>query len=61
MSIILIRADFENVIEYESIDNVSVLYMVQQGIGFGVLPSLMLSQKMKGVKAVGLRPKVSRR
>ncbi|MBR6681433.1 MAG: LysR family transcriptional regulator [Clostridia bacterium] len=54
------KSRFENVIDYESIDNVSVLYMVQQGLGFSVLPSLMLSQKMKGVKAVGLRPKVSR-
>lgn len=54
------KGRFENVIDYESIDNVSVLYMVQQGLGFSVLPSLMLSQKMRGIKSIGLRPKVSR-
>ena len=51
---------FSNVVNFESVDNVSVLYMIKQGLGFSVLPSLMTNKKIKGVKTLKLDPPVIR-
>lgn len=54
------QTKFPNVVNFESVDNVSVLYMIKQGLGFSVLPSLMTNKKIKGVKTLKLDPPVSR-
>lgn len=54
------QARFPSVLKFASIDNMSVLYMVQQGLGFSVLPSLMLHQKIEGVRIVKLTSPISR-
>lgn len=54
------KTKFPNVVNFESVDNVSVLYMIKQGLGFSVLPSLMTNKKIKGVKTIKLDPPVSR-
>ena len=54
------RKRFAEVLEFESVDNVSVLYMVQEGLGISVLPSLMVSGRIRGVKALKLEPPISR-
>ncbi len=51
---------FTKIIPFESVDNVSVLYMIQEGLGVSVLPSLMLSQRIKGVSTLKLKPSISR-
>ena len=40
------KSKFTNILEFESVDNVSVLYMIKQGLGFSVLPKLMLNKKI---------------
>ena len=54
------QTKFPNVVNFESVDNVSVLYMIKQGLGFSVLPSLMTNKKIKGIKTLKLDPPVSR-
>ncbi len=54
------KSKFNKVIPFASIDNVSVLYMIQEGLGVSVLPSLMLSQRIKGVSTLKLKPSISR-
>ena len=54
------RDQFANVLDFTSVDNVSVMYMVQQGVGFSVLPSLMINQKPKDVRVLRLNPPISR-
>ena len=54
------QTKFPNVVNFESVDNVSVLYMIKQGLGFSVLPSLMTNKKIKGVKTLKLDPPVIR-
>ena len=54
------KTKFPNVVNFESVDNVSVLYMIKQGLGFSVLPSLMTNKKIKGIKTLKLDPPVSR-
>ncbi len=51
---------FQNILDFTSVDNVSVLYMVQEGLGFSVLPSLMMKQKRKDVHILKLNPPISR-
>ncbi|MBE6602124.1 MAG: LysR family transcriptional regulator [Ruminococcaceae bacterium] len=51
---------FANILQFESVDNVSVLYLIKEGIGFSVLPSLMVNQKIKDVRVVKLNPPISR-
>lgn len=54
------QTKFANILNFESVDNVSVLYMVREGVGFSVLPSLMINQKIKDVRVVKLDPPISR-
>lgn len=52
---------FKEIIKYDSIDESSVISMVENGIGVAVLPSLMLKGKRKGAHAVKLIPEISRK
>lgn len=54
------KSKFTNILEFESVDNVSVLYMIKQGLGFSVLPKLMLNKKITGIKTVKLEEPLSR-
>jgi len=51
---------FNNILSFESVDNVSVLYMVQQKIGFSLLPRLMVDKKIKGIKILKLEEPICR-
>ena len=51
---------FENILNFDSVDNVSVLYMIEQHLGFSVLPSLMVNKRIKGIKSLRLDPPVCR-
>ncbi len=51
---------FLNVLDFESVDNVSVLYMIRQGLGFSVLPRIMMGQRISGVKTLTLEEPISR-
>ena len=51
---------FENVLEFESVDNVSVLYMIQHGLGFSILPQLMTTKKINGIKTLRLKEPICR-
>ena len=54
------RSKFSSILDFTSIDNNSVLYMVQQGLGFSVLPSLMINKKIEGIRILNLKSPVSR-
>lgn len=54
------KKKFVNVLEFESVDNVSVLYMIQQGVGFSILPQLMMNKRIGGIKTLKLESPVSR-
>ena len=54
------KSKFANVLSFESVDNVSVLYMVQRGLGFSVLPQLMINQRISGIKTLRLEDPVCR-
>ena len=54
------RERFAGVLDFASIDNVSVLYMVKQGLGFSILPSLIAGQRLQGVRTLRLLPSISR-
>jgi DNA-binding transcriptional LysR family regulator len=54
------KSRFSNVLNFTSIDNVSVLYMVKEGLGFSVLPSLVTTQRIGGVHMLRLTPPISR-
>ncbi len=51
---------FKEIIKYDSIDESSVISMVENGIGVAVLPSLMLKNKHKGAHTVKLMPEITR-
>ena len=51
---------FENVLEFESVDNVSVLYVIQHGLGFSILPQLMTTKKINGIKTLRLKEPICR-
>ncbi len=52
---------FKEIIKYDSIDESSVISMVENGIGVAVLPSLMLKVKRKGAHTVKLIPEITRK
>ena len=51
---------FKNVLNFNSIDNVSVLYMIEQNLGFSLLPRLMVDKKISGIKILNLEEPISR-
>ena len=51
---------FSDIIEVNSIENNSSIYMVKEGLGITVLPKLSIKSLPKGVKALKLNPKISR-
>jgi DNA-binding transcriptional LysR family regulator len=54
------KSKFANVLNFESIDNVSVLYMIQQKLGFSLLPQLMINKRISGVKTIKLKDPICR-
>lgn len=54
------KSRFPNVLDFESVDNVSVLYMIQQRLGFSLLPQLMMSKRISGVKTLKLEEPICR-
>ena len=51
---------FKEIVRYDSVDETSVISMVENGIGVAVLPSLMLKRKNKRAHTVKLTPEISR-
>lgn len=51
---------FKEIISIASVEDMSVISMVGQGMGIGILPSLILKKKPKGVKTLKLEPNISR-
>lgn len=51
---------FNNVLNFNSIDNVSVLYMIQQNLGFSLLPKLMVDKKINGIRTLKLEEPICR-
>ena len=54
------KSKFPNVLNFESVDNVSVLYMIQEKIGFSLLPQLMMNKRITGVKTLKLEEPICR-
>ena len=54
------KSRFAGILDFESIDNVSVLNMVKEGLGVSVLPRLMTLKRMNGIKIMKLEEPVSR-
>lgn len=54
------KSKFFNVLDFESVDNVSVLYMIRQGLGISVLPQMMTSKRISGIKTLKLEEPVCR-
>ena len=54
------KSRFVNVLDFESIDNVSVLYMIKQGLGFSVLPQIMINKRISGIKTMKLEEPLCR-
>lgn len=54
------KSRFSNVLNFESVDNVSVLYMIKQGLGFSVLPQLMMNKRISGIKTLKLEEPICR-
>lgn len=54
------KSRFANLLNFESVDNVSVLYMIQHNLGFSILPQLILNKKINGVKTLKLAEPISR-
>ena len=54
------KSRFASVLKFESVDNVSVLYMIQHGLGVSILPRLMVSKKPRGVKVLKLEEPICR-
>lgn len=51
---------FKELIHFDSVDDMSVISMVKEGIGIAVLPALVMKRPHKGVRAIKLEPKISR-
>ncbi len=51
---------FREIIHFNSVDDMSVISMVKEGIGVAVLPTLVMKTPHKGVRALRLEPKISR-
>lgn len=54
------KSRFAGILDFESIDNVSVLNMVKEGLGVSVLPRLMTAKRINGIKIISLEEPVSR-
>ena len=54
------KSRFTNVLNFESVDNVSVLYMIQQNLGFSILPQLMVDKRIQGIKVLKLEEPICR-
>ena len=54
------KSRFANVLNFDSVDNVSVLYMIQQNLGFSLLPQLMVDKKLNGIKILNLEEPICR-
>lgn len=54
------KSNFANVISLKAVDSISVIYMVQQGVGISILPQLIVNKKIKGVKILQLEDPISR-
>ncbi len=54
------KSRFVNVLDFESVDNVSVLYMIKQGLGFSVLPQIMINKRIGGIKTLKLEEPLCR-
>ena len=54
------KSRFASVLDFESVDNVSVLHMIQHGLGVSVLPKLMMMKKISGIKTLDLEEPICR-
>ncbi len=54
------KSKFANVLDFDSVENVSVLYMIKQGLGFSILPQLMTSKRINGIKTLKLEEPICR-
>ena len=54
------KSRFAHVLDFESVDNVSVIYMIQHGLGFSVLPQLMTNKRINGIKTLKLDEPICR-
>ena len=54
------KSRFANVLNFASVDNVSVLYMIQQNLGFSLLPQLMVDKRLNGIKILKLEEPICR-
>lgn len=54
------KSKFSEQLNYESVDDFSVLSMVKEGLGVAILPSLVANRRMQGVQVLKLEPKISR-
>ena len=50
------KSKFKEVLKFSSVDDATVLSMVKEGLGVAVLPSLTLTKKPQGVKALKIVP-----
>ncbi|MBR2965390.1 MAG: LysR family transcriptional regulator [Clostridia bacterium] len=54
------KSRFASVLDFESVDNVSVLHMIQHGLGVSVLPKLMMTKRISGIKTLELEEPICR-
>lgn len=54
------QSKFKDVIKFESIDETSIISMVEKNLGIAVLPKLMLQNKSKLTHVLSLNPTISR-
>ncbi len=54
------KSRFTNILNFESVDNVSVLYMIQQNLGVSILPQLMVDKRIQGIKVLKLEEPICR-
>lgn len=54
------KTKFASVLDFESVDNVSVLHMIQHGLGVSVLPKLMTNKRISGIKTLDLEEPICR-
>lgn len=52
---------FRELIRFDSVDDLSVVSMVKEGIGVAVLPNLVVKNERKAVRVLKLKPGISRR
>ena len=54
------KSRFTNVLDFESVDNVSVLYMIKEKLGFSLLPQIMMNKRIQGIKTLKLEEPICR-